>query len=404
MEPADSVLEEIRQLEPGHRTNRVLFDFLLRPRFLGYWTFFEPEHRGVELSDVVFVWGDTAILFEAKTRGVPRPADIGWLRDKIGQAVDQLNRRVQLLTTGTVVLRNEWRGELRLDPTMIQHYYGVIVLTAEFEPFEWRDLADEEFQRATIPVQVFSLFDLAELLRFVDTPWDFVVYFELRARYGREHQMLVGRELDTFQEVLGMMDRLQDGTEEEGRRQQHYWLGRANAILRTQLATDEGFELWAASRLIDFAYVPSEAMAEVDSSGRPVASEGNEIFVRSLEALAEMSRNRRSEYGRRWVSAAQEAVAEGRLAFRSSHSPSRSRTYVFAAWPLGTAPREETLVALATREMEDDRTTSCVALGAPAASILETFRSLVLMCRGDESELPDDDFILSPLVVFIGPR
>lgn len=398
---------ELLALEPGLRTNRVLHDLLLKPRLLGYWTFLEPMHGGTEISDVVVLWEDTAILFEAKTRGVARPADIGWLREKIGEAVDQLNDRVDLLKAGGVTLRNEWRGHVAFEPSAIKDYYGVIVLNAEFEPFEWREVADEEFQRARIPVQVFSLLDLAELLRLVDTAWDFIVHYELRAKYGRNQRMLVGREIDTFKALVGSMDELWGGTRpdpEQGRVQQEYWIERANAILRTPLATDRGFEDWASSLLLDFASAPAERRAELDSAGKPSASEHHLLLVRTLAAVAEMSRNRRSEYGRRWQAAAREAVAECRLAFRSSFSPSRLRTYVLAAWPIGQDPSEEELAGLALREMTNHGSTSCLALGASAVPILEIHRALVALCRGTDVVASEEGIVLCPVVAFIGPR
>lgn len=200
-------------------------------------------HRRVELSDSVVIWEDTLILFEVKTRGVKRPADAGWLREKIGEAVDQLNKKVILFKSGGVVLRNEWRGEVKVDPEKIKDYYGVIVLMAGFEePFEWHELADEEYRRATIPVQVFTFFDLAELLRLVDTPLDFVVYFENRARYARANRVLVGREQDTFEEVIGRLHELEELKDEHGEKIQTYWLDRANALLRTALATEQGYQ------------------------------------------------------------------------------------------------------------------------------------------------------------------
>lgn len=401
---SEAKVAELLALEPGLRTNRVLHDLLLKPRLLGYWTFLEPLHRGTEVSDVVVVFEDTALLFEAKTRSVPRPADAGWLREKIGEAVDQLNARVDQLKAGGVALRNEWRGELRLDPETIQDYYGVIVLNASFEAFEWRELADEEFARARIPIQVYSLLDLAELLRLVDTAWDFIVHYELRASYGRDQRMLVGREEETFVEVVGAMDRLWGGPEPdpiEGRRQQNYWIERSNALLKTRLATPEGIEAWASSRLMDFACAPGEVPAPLDATGRPREDADHAMRIRAIGVVAAMSRNRRTEYGRRWLNAAREALAEGRPAYRSSHSPSRNQSYVLAAWPVGEDPVENELGAFAVREMVRHGTSSCFAVAASAAAVLETHRALEAMCRGEKVEVPEEDFVLSPTIALI---
>jgi hypothetical protein len=87
---------------------------------------------------------------------------------------------------------------MAFDPQRIRHIYGVVVLVAIFEPFEWRDLARTAAERMQIPVQVYSLFDFAELLRIFDTPYDLLVYYEVRALHGVHHRMLVGHEEETY--------------------------------------------------------------------------------------------------------------------------------------------------------------------------------------------------------------
>jgi hypothetical protein len=359
-------------------------------------------HRRVELSDAVVIWEDTVTLFEVKTRGVKKLADVGWLREKIGEAVDQLNKKILLFKSGGVVLRNEWRGEVTVNPEKIKDYYGVIVLMADFEdPFEWRELADEEFRRATIPIQVFTFFDLAELLRFVDTPIDFVVYFENRARYARTNRVLVGREQDTFEEVIGRLHELEELNDASQREKiQTYWLDRANAILRSQLANEQGYQDWAASKLIDFGFVPSERKAGVDARGNPIRSPEHDQFVNAIEVLAEMSRNRRTEYGRRWLMTAEKAITTGSLCWRSLYSPSRSCSYVWAASELGCEPNQERIQELAIEAMLQNDTRVAIALGASAVSIISTFNWLVRLCKGEVMEEPDENLSLAPVVAW----
>lgn len=164
-------------------------------------------------------------------------------------------------------------------------------------------LADEEYQRATIPIQVFTLFDVAELVRIVDTPIDFIAYFENRAKYARTSRVLVGNEKETFGEVIGRLRELEEGETPRREKIQGYWLDRANAILRTKLANEQGCQDWAASKLIDFGFLPSERRAVVAANGKPVRSEEQDSFVAAIEVLAEMDRIRRTEYGRRWLAA-----------------------------------------------------------------------------------------------------
>lgn len=400
MNKHDLEVQELLKLPPGVRANRVLHDILLRPRFLGYWTFLEPMHQGTEISDVVLVWEDTAILFEAKTRGVPKPADIGWLREKLGEAVDQLNARSELLNSGTVTLRNEWRGELCFDPSKINCLYGIVVLTADFEPFEWRELSDEECQRAKLPIQVFSLFDLDYLLKIFNTPGDLIAYYDMRARFGRERRMLVGREVETFTQLVGEWHLYWPDDPEQGSRFQHFLVDRGNAVLRTPLATDESYRLWAASLLVDMALRPAERKAEVDRQGRPIGSRKHSNFLNAVESLAELTRERRSFYGGLWHEAASEALAQGGTATTKARSEMRARSYVLVATPLGVEPSEETLRRLAGDTMVEHGTKSCLVLGASAASIKVSFETLLKWCRSETADVPPEELILKPTIVW----
>lgn len=382
-------VQELLKLSPGVRANRVLHDLLLRPRFLGYWTFLEPMHQGTEISDVVLVWDDTALLFEAKTRGVQRPADIGWLREKLGEAVDQLNARTELLNSGKVTLRNEWRGELRFDRSKIKHLYGVVVL------------ADEEYQRAKLPVQVFSLFDLDHLLRIFNTPSDLIVYYDMRARFGRERRMFVGREVETFTDLVGEWHLYWPDDAEQGSRLQQFLVDLGNAVLHTPLATDQGYRSWAASLLIDMALRPAERRAEVDRQGRPIGSREHSNFLNAVESIAELARDRRSFYGGLWYEATNKALTQGGTATTKTHSASRARSYVLVATPLGVEPSEEALGRVAADTLIEHGTNSCLALGASAASINVSFETLLKWCRGEAADVPPEDLILKPTIAWV---
>jgi hypothetical protein len=181
------------------------------------------------------------------------------------------------------------------------------------------------------------------------------------------------------------------------RQLQDYWLERANAILRTDGATERGYRDWAASELIDFGFVPSEKKAAVDERGKPVRSTEHDRYVAAIEVLAEMSRNRRSAYGHRWLAAAEESLAT-LLSSRSSYSPSRSCSYVWVASELGRDPDHRQVAELAVAAMHRDGTSSAIALGAPAASILATFDWLLRLCKGESVAIPDLDLSLAPVV------
>jgi hypothetical protein len=104
------------------------------------------------------------------------------------------------------------------------------------------------------------------------------------------------------------------------------------------------------------------------------------------------------------VEAADEAVATSRTAVRISHSPSRSRSYVLIATPLGTDPADDEISNIALQALHEKGTQSCVALAASAASIRASFESLLeAVVRRESSDLREE-LILAPKLVFIGPR
>lgn len=176
---------------------------------------------------------------------------------------------------------------------------------------------------------------------------------------------------------------------------------RANVILGSSAATERGYRDWATSRLIDFAFAPSERKAHEDKQGRPIRSDEHELFVAAMEALADMSRTRRTEYGRRWLEAAQEAATTGEMCRRSSYSPSRSRSYVFAATEIGREPNEAMVAALAAEARLQHGTDSAVAIAANASTIIFTFEFLLQVAKRENAEEPSLEMALAPVLAFV---
>lgn len=400
-----ALYRELMNLEPGLRTNRALFEILLKPRLLGYWTFLEPGTKNLEVADVLVLFGDVAILVQAKTRAVAREPSPVWVQEAIADAIKQVNDRVADLRSGRIkTVSNEWRGELPWDPARIKHYYGLVVLAPTMPPLNPLELVPDEFAQSQVPVQVITLFDLAEVLRLFDTAYDLIVYYEVRLEYMRRNPLLLANEQEALFSIIGIWDQLWKGDPSEGRKLQEYLLSLGNAVYQTKLATTEGGELWAASKLIDLALRPIEEAAPVGSDGRPVPDEGHALRVRVTEAMAEMSRNRRSFYGKRWVEAADEALATVHVSVRTSHSPSRSRSYALIATPLGDDPSEEQVAEIAVATLREKGTNSCLALAASAESIRMNFESLLhTAMRREKTELAGA-LVLAPKIAFIEPR
>lgn len=96
--------------------------------------------------------------------------------------------------------------------------------------------------------------------------------------------------------------------------------------------------------IVDLALGSLTRLADPDKSGKRVGNSNHDYFVKSMGALAELSRYRRSIYGDIWVKAAQKSCDTERSCYKFSYSPSRNRSYVFAAFHNKEECREVNLV------------------------------------------------------------
>lgn len=85
----DSVKARLLRMPVGERTDNVLY-YLLAPHLLGFWTFLKPKHKGQELGDVLFIFGDVCLIFEAKTRNKVEPASEDWISAKLKEGTYQI--------------------------------------------------------------------------------------------------------------------------------------------------------------------------------------------------------------------------------------------------------------------------------------------------------------------------
>ena len=272
------------------------------------------------------------------------------------------------------------------------------------DSYEPRQIATEAFKGAEIPIQVFSLLDFSQLLRFVNTAWDFIVYYELRAKFGRHHECLVHQEFETYQGILSSYDELlsEDGVSiAKAKKEQTFLLKISNAILRSKIAEEESYNALASSLIVDLALGSLTRLAKPDKSGKRVGSPDHNYFVKSMGAIAELSRQRRSVYGDRWVKAAQKTHDTGRSCYKFSYSPSRSRSYVFGAFDHKEEFKEANLVLHARKAMKTHGTTSCLSLGATADKILYTFNNFIAWAKGDADLVVSDNDIIDITAVFI---
>lgn len=198
----NSIKARLLKLPPSQRTDDVLY-YLLAPHLLGFWTFLKPKHSGNEIGDVLFAFGDVCVIFEAKTRDKVGPTDEKWIRNKIREAIKQILENHRKLTCGDVpTIRNPWLGEVKWDSLGINYYHGIVVMMHDSDAYDPRDIEPGLIESAAIPIHVISLLDISELLRFMNTPWDFVVYWEFRHAIGTTHMLPVHQEQNIYWTVL----------------------------------------------------------------------------------------------------------------------------------------------------------------------------------------------------------
>lgn len=394
-------IERLKLIPPGRRTNKVLY-YLLQPTLLGYWLFSEPKHEGIELADCLFLWDDTLFLIEAKTRAGRGPGSQAWVRDRLKEAAASLNNRVGMFQRGEVKqLRNAWHGLVPWDSSRVQFYYGIIIINHLSEPYDPRDLAPAVFRESKLPLQVFSLFDFVELLRFQNTAYDLVTYYELRARYGAKFKCPVHSEFNTYKEILNILPELTDKPLPDGQEMQDSMVSMANAIMHSKVATLDDFVRLSQSLLIDLAIGSVQRKAQKDRSGKAVGNRDHTTFVSSVEAVAELSRIRRCHYGRLWLEAATQALETDYSSSKIAYSPSRKRSYIMYAFSPHDNDWETKLRTKALQAMKQHDTTSCVVLGATSLSILATFNATLDWVRGKtDSELPDE-YVLDTMGLFV---
>lgn len=404
----DNKIEKLLKIPPGNRTNQVLY-YLLEPHLFGYWAFLEPKHKEIEIADILFIWEDVVVLFEAKTKSKPEKANEVWIKSNLNDAISTLNERSKLLKSGEVKgVRNKWRGILKWESLSIKHYYGVIILNHQSDPYDPRTVARDAFAKSEIPIQVFSFFDFSELLRFVNTPWDFIVYYELRHEYGRKNHLLVQKEFDIYQNILSDWPDLiisskasqlsYEGLETE----QKSLVENANVILKSESATEESYRRIAASFLLDLLLGSIAKKADQDETGKRVGSDEHDKLVNGMQSIAELSRRRRCHYGELWLNLAKESLNTNQSKHCVGYSPLRNRKYIMVAVLEQRLDNDLYFSNVAFNLMKKDNATSCLCIVATAKKIVRTFESLLASVKGlEESEILQDNEILDATVIYI---
>lgn len=400
----DSKIALLLKLPAGQRTDDVLY-YLLAPHLLGFWTFLKPKHKGQELGDVVYIFEDVCLIFEAKTREKAEPANDKWIRERLKESVNQISKNHNTLISGAVsTLRNPWRGEVSWASLGVRHFQGIIVLMHDSEPYDPRELEQLLFSAAPIPIHVISLQDLNELVRFINTPWDFIVYWEFRIFFGREYELTVHREQSIYWGILRewvKLAKVQNSAFPEAKLDEDRQFQEAytKVMLRSETSDETIKQKVAASYLIDIAAGSLMQKADQDSSGKRIGGKKHDTLIKTVGTLVELSRIRRAEYGYTWLSCAKECITSHKDIRKNRYSPSRNRSY-FVQARCNQEFNKELLLAAAAQRLTEDKSTLAIGLSATAENIIHTYESILSSMNGTNFEV-DVNKILNSTTVLI---
>lgn len=403
----ERTVKQLLGLSPGDRTDYFLH-YLLSPIFLGYWTFLRPEHKGTELADILLIYDDVCFLFEAKTRAKPGDASKKWIKAKLEDATCQLNKRSKALAGGEVSqIRNKWRGIVNWNDLKIKCYYGIVILQHQSDPYDPREIAPKVFKGSEIPIQVFSLYDFSHLVRVINTPSDFVFFYEIRALYARKNLAKVHDEYETFKAIISEWHELtrekpSTFTDDQVAKDQSFLLELLRVVLHAKNATKKAYQDYASSMLVDLAIALIARKADQDHTGKRIGSKKHDFFVDAIGTIAELTRKRRSLYGGLWLKQAYEGIRSGSLEYHSGHSPSRKRGYLLISVPGKPALLKKRILQLSDQELKrQSDLQDYISLTATSTRIATTYLWLKSLVKGENPKDLESSEILNPIINYV---
>ncbi len=118
-----------------------------------------PELKYPPIARAAHVQGDVVVLLIEVKAQIGSAKRDDWVRDRLGNAVSQLEKSKALLQAGKVPkLRNDFYGELDFVPQNYPNVFGIVVLAHDSASYYAPDLVPE-LLASTFPIHVFSLKD-----------------------------------------------------------------------------------------------------------------------------------------------------------------------------------------------------------------------------------------------------
>ena len=319
-----------------------IVQWLLETAFFRDFVYRNPEgkKRGKELSDVLIIYDDTVIIVQVKTHDSSKPID-EWIKKELTNALKQLKGSYRMIKDRIVTkFTNELlETKIEIDPERHRWIYGIVVLACESpicDPLQY-------IEKENIPefaYHIFSLSDFDIVLQRMDTPGDFISYFELRFWARNElkpklhdEENTMKRMIPLFPDLLG--DRLKQLPPEKKEKTLGLWRRKLTAGANT-------LSHYEFSMLIDDIIAKCH---ETDEDLYAVDEKGKINNQRIAEFFGYIDRERRIALGKRMYDCAKSAM-DGKGHWFPYCQRAAKRTYVFLYSNENRGDRSKFLMAL----------------------------------------------------------
>ncbi|MBZ5637439.1 MAG: hypothetical protein LAO51_01640 [Acidobacteriia bacterium] len=267
--------------------------------------FRSPRHEGGnEVTDVLVLFGDVALVIQAKAKTSDTRDPTAWAAKNLKKAVRQLHGGIRALRTGRVrYVSNQRRTRVLFDATEHRFMYGLAVLHHDSPPYKAGDLVSS-VTTAAFPIHVLSYSDFANLASFLDTPWDLIDYLEHRTDVlvptldprVHEEEDVFEYYVDRFEEIHAVRARGRgdEFTVEDARPTAEFWRG----VLAGAIDVLPGRII---DILIDRCHDIDPDLEPLEVGGERIESGGRSSHAIIASTLAAIPRARRVALGKRAV-------------------------------------------------------------------------------------------------------
>jgi len=391
------------KLPEGKRSESVL-NHLLLPWFSGYWIFPNPKFKGEEIADALLLWGDVLFIIQIKTRkGIK--SDIKWAENKISEEKARIAKWIdRLKSEESIILRNKFR-EIEFPRDKVKYYYGLVVLNHHSDPYDANEFLYKGNEPLDIPIQVISLVDIHQLLRYINTPWDLVIYFESRSRLSHKTSLKVHQEDVAFSMNLEHIyhESAYDIGKDEADKCNEFMDVTIKAINGNLKEGDPGLRQYAVSFLIDASIGGQLNRAPKDKKGNFIIDNKFVMLTKAVEVLSEMSRLRRAFYGEIFLKQAEIALNTGNDEYEVGRSTKRGISYGFLATSKSGKELEDFLGPIAMSTLADHGNYEGIFIAAPPENVFSLYQTFSGWFTGDKGGflLPTEIETLQSTILYI---